>query len=43
MDAEVALYWKIMCKHLQAEAQVTPEYLCLICCIFLEFSEKSDH
>ncbi|PAN25810.2 hypothetical protein PAHAL_4G277800 [Panicum hallii] len=22
MDAEVALYWKIMCKHLQAEAQV---------------------
>ncbi|XP_039845098.1 condensin complex subunit 3-like isoform X2 [Panicum virgatum] len=21
MDAEVALYWKIMCKHLQAEAQ----------------------
>lgn len=22
MDAEVALYWKVMCKHLQAEAQV---------------------
>uniref|UniRef100_A0A0E0A7T0 Nuclear condensin complex subunit 3 C-terminal domain-containing protein n=1 Tax=Oryza glumipatula TaxID=40148 RepID=A0A0E0A7T0_9ORYZ len=22
MDAEVALYWKIMCKHLQAEAQI---------------------
>ncbi|XP_066370272.1 uncharacterized protein [Miscanthus floridulus] len=22
MDAEVALYWRIMCKHLQAEAQV---------------------
>ncbi|KAG8076259.1 hypothetical protein GUJ93_ZPchr0006g41083 [Zizania palustris] len=22
MDAEVALYWKLMCKHLQAEAQV---------------------
>ncbi|RLN12501.1 hypothetical protein C2845_PM09G07030 [Panicum miliaceum] len=22
MDAEVALYWKIICKHLQAEAQV---------------------
>ncbi|KAM0895550.1 hypothetical protein ACQ4PT_023797 [Festuca glaucescens] len=22
MDAEVALYWKVMCRHLQAEAQV---------------------
>ncbi|KAJ1258902.1 hypothetical protein BS78_10G111600 [Paspalum vaginatum] len=22
MDAEIALYWKIVCKHLQAEAQV---------------------
>jgi hypothetical protein len=23
MDAEVALYWKVMCRHLQAEAQVS--------------------
>lgn len=30
MDAEVALYWKIMCKHLQAEAQVTTRLFYLV-------------
>jgi hypothetical protein len=25
MDAEVTPYWKIMCKHLHAEAQVNTE------------------
>jgi hypothetical protein len=34
MDAEVVLYWKIMCKHLQAEAQVNTKLFFSFCATF---------
>jgi hypothetical protein len=34
MDVEVALYWKIMCKHLQAEALVNTEPFLSLCATF---------
>jgi hypothetical protein len=39
MDAEVALYWKVMCRHLQAEAQVDISlFFCLLHSAIIERS-----
>jgi hypothetical protein len=34
MDVEDVLYWKIMCKHLHAEAQVDAELFFSFCATF---------
>ena len=39
MDAEVALHWKVMCRHLQAEAQVSISlFFSLLCTTVIELS-----